>query len=198
MHEEFLIAYSIHLLKPLFTQPGKKPIISSTVGAAAALYGTLLLAGSLNGGTHLFNPIANFSDRSAHSSSILDDFQEVTDLASLTTTVASAADLGKPVLLDVYADWCVSCQVLEHEVFTEPVVAKTMKEFTLLRIDITRNLDVHQKMLNHYGLFGPPALLFFDQQELEHFRILGEVTAEQFKRHLDAVILSVDSASAMR
>ena len=97
---------------------------------------------------------------------------------------------NKPVLLDLYADWCISCKVMERNVFPEPEVARLLAKFTLLRADVTHNDPVDQALLNAYGLFGPPSLVFFggDGSEIEDVRIQGEVGAEALEQHLAAVL----------
>ena len=95
-----------------------------------------------------------------------------------------------PVLLDLYADWCISCKVMERSVFPEPDVAEQLAQFTLLRADVTANDAQDQALLKQYGLFGPPSLVFFgeDGAELAQFRVQGEVSAERLKVHLAQVL----------
>jgi len=92
--------------------------------------------------------------------------------------------------LDLYADWCISCKVMERSVFPESRVAQSLAQFTLLRADVTKNDDIDQALLKHYGLFGPPSLVFFaeDGRELTEVRIQGEVDAGALAAHLAAVL----------
>lgn len=100
---------------------------------------------------------------------------------------------NKPVILDLYADWCISCKTMERNVFPETQVATRLGQFTLLRADVTANDDIDRALLNHYGLFGPPSLVFFggDGAELKEVRIQGEVNAQTLANHLGAVLAAL-------
>jgi thiol:disulfide interchange protein DsbD len=102
------------------------------------------------------------------------------------------ASASGPVILDLYADWCISCKVMERTVFPEPAVAEKLAQFTLLRADVTANDDQDQALLKRYGLFGPPSLVFFgeDGGEFEEFRVQGEVDAERLSAQLALVLAS--------
>jgi thiol:disulfide interchange protein DsbD len=102
-----------------------------------------------------------------------------------------AASTG-PVILDLYADWCISCKVMERSVFPVPQVAEKLSQFTLLRADVTLNDDQDQALLKRFGLFGPPSLVFFADNggEMADFRIQGEVDSDILSRHLSAVLAS--------
>ena len=93
---------------------------------------------------------------------------------------------GQPVMLDFYADWCVSCRELERETFTDPAVQATLAGMTVLRADVTANNDDDQALLKRFGIIGPPALLFFGPEgtERREYRIVGFVDAPQFTQHL--------------
>ena len=95
-----------------------------------------------------------------------------------------------PVLLDLYADWCISCKVMERSVFPEPGVAEQLAQFTLLRADVTANDAQDQALLKQYGLFGPAQFSLFRRRwhELVEYRVQGEVSAERLKAHLAQVL----------
>jgi len=99
------------------------------------------------------------------------------------------------VMLDFYADWCISCKVMEREVFSEPRVAREMARYRLLQVDVTDNTRAHQELLERYTLFGPPAILFFDPRgrEIQKLRVLGEMDDDRFLRHLKDVAREVRS-----
>ncbi len=103
---------------------------------------------------------------------------------------------GVPAILDMYADWCIACKVMERNVFPDPQVAGQLQQFRLLRADVTDNSAEHIAMLERYELFGPPSLVFFrpDRSEIVELRIQGEKSRDQFTRHLSAVLAKVEAA----
>jgi thiol:disulfide interchange protein DsbD len=104
--------------------------------------------------------------------------------------LARAEDAGRLTLLDLYADWCISCKVMERNVFPRPDVDSRLRQFHLLRADVTSNNAEDKALMNAFGLFGPPSLVFFSSQgdELSDVRIQGEVGAERLAAHLQAVL----------
>jgi thiol:disulfide interchange protein DsbD len=109
---------------------------------------------------------------------------------TVTDVKQRMASSSGPVLLDLYADWCISCKVMERSVFPEPGVAEQLAQFTLLRADVTANDAQDQALLKQYGLFGPPSLVFFSEDggELAEFRVQGEVSADRLEAHLAQVL----------
>jgi thiol:disulfide interchange protein DsbD len=95
---------------------------------------------------------------------------------------------GRPVMLDFYADWCVSCKEMERLTFSDPAVASKMSRALLLKADVTANTADDRELLKRFGLFGPPATIFFDAQgrELESLRVIGFQNAERFAATLSA------------
>ncbi|MSQ80194.1 MAG: protein-disulfide reductase DsbD [Candidatus Methylopumilus sp.] len=93
---------------------------------------------------------------------------------------------NKVILLDFYADWCVSCKEYEKLTFSNPKVKERLAEYKLLQVDVTQNNAKHQALLKHFNLYGPPAILFFDRQhnEARTFRIVGYKNASQMLEHL--------------
>ena len=115
-------------------------------------------------------------------------------MKGLDEVQARIAASNKPVLLDLYADWCISCKVMERNVFPEPGVAGLLAQFTLLRADVTLNDEIDQELLNAYGLFGPPSMVFFAEEgrEIEAGRIQGEMDVDAMTTHLKAVLNLVE------
>jgi thiol:disulfide interchange protein DsbD len=92
------------------------------------------------------------------------------------------------VMLDFYADWCVSCKEFEHFTLPDAKVRERLEGFLLLQVDVTANSPEDQALLKQFGLFGPPAILFFPAgQSSEVFRVIGFENAERFSASLDLV-----------
>ena len=93
------------------------------------------------------------------------------------------------MLLDWYADWCISCKVIEHDVLNAPQVQGQLGAFKLLRFDITESSVEQRTLLDRYQLFGPPALLFFaaNGSEMTSDRVVGEINAGEFAQILTRV-----------
>jgi thiol:disulfide interchange protein DsbD len=113
-------------------------------------------------------------------------FERVSTSAQLTAALKSASASSQPVLLDFYADWCVTCKEMELLTFSDQEVTKVLKTYRLIQIDMTKNTADHQATLKQYGLFGPPAILFFDEQGLEKSskRVIGFMKADRFLERL--------------
>ncbi len=168
-------------------QPGQRGL--QVVGILALVWGVLCVVGAGLGGADPLKPLGGFSSdvaRAGKSEQVL-EWQGVKSVADVQQAVRGSQ---KPVLLDVYADWCISCKVMEEQVFPTAAVAPLLDRFQLLKADVTRNDAIDQELLNHYGLFGPPSLVFFrqDSSEIEELRLQGEVSEQQLVPHLQAVL----------
>jgi len=97
-------------------------------------------------------------------------------------------EAGRPVMLDFYADWCVSCKEMERFTFSDPEVQRRLSGALLLKADVTRNSAEDRELLRRFMLFGPPGTIFFDAQgrELRNLRVIGFQNAERFNRTLIA------------
>ncbi|MDG9782577.1 protein-disulfide reductase DsbD [Metapseudomonas otitidis] len=106
--------------------------------------------------------------------------------AELEAAQAAAKGAGQPLLLDWYADWCISCKVIEREVLTAPEVTAQLGRYRLVRFDMTESTAEQRALLDRYKLFGPPALLFFgaNGDEWADLRVVGEIHAAAFADHL--------------
>ena len=93
-------------------------------------------------------------------------------------------------MLDFYADWCVSCKEMEHFTFTDPAVSNALADAVLIQADVTANDDVDQELLKHFGIFGPPTIVFFDRdgREIKSQRVIGYQDADAFMTTLDYVL----------
>jgi len=96
---------------------------------------------------------------------------------------------GRPVMLDFYADWCVSCKEMEAFTFSDPRVKAKLDTLLLLQADVTANTETHKLLLKRFSLFGPPGIIFFDSQgrEINGLRVVGYQNAEEFLKTLARV-----------
>ncbi len=102
--------------------------------------------------------------------------------AELDTVIAQASANYKIVMLDFYADWCISCQEMEAYTFADPKVQQRLKNMVIVQADVTDNTPDDQALLKRFDLIGPPATLFFglDKTEQTAYRIVGFKAAEPF------------------
>ncbi len=163
----------------------------------AQLFGLLLLVyalaawtGALRGETDPLRPFgrptvaaaAAPSNPAAHAG-----WQTIGTPAELDAAFAAARSAGQPLLLDWYADWCISCKVIEREVLQAPAVAPQLTAWRLVRFDMTESRADQRALLDRYRLFGPPALLLFaaDGSEWQDLRVVGETDATHFATVLE-------------
>ncbi|WP_256993168.1 protein-disulfide reductase DsbD [Methylococcus capsulatus] len=158
------------------------------LGVAMVAYGVFMLLGVAAGSRDPLQPLRGVAGASA---TVADasppPFVRVASLADLEARLAEAAAAGRWVMLDFYADWCVSCKEMERHTFSDPVVKAKLKEMVLLKADVTENDDEDQALLQRFGLIGPPATLFFgpDRSERKPFRLVGFTESEEFVHHLE-------------
>lgn len=165
---------------------GWKKLIKS-IAVIFFIYGIMLFIGAMSHATNPLNPLEKFSAKTVTAASVKTDeksgFKRVGTLDELNKIIKSSQ---KPVMVDFYADWCVSCKELENSTFSDPLVQKKLKEFTMLQIDVTKNSDEDKKILKNFGLFGPPGILFFKSgAELKSKRLIGFKDANEFLNHLN-------------
>lgn len=166
--------------------------LRKAAGFAAAIYGVLLLIGAASGANDPLRPLQNFTAAPSAEEGGEMQWRAVGSLADVRAEIDAGADAGRLTLLDLYADWCISCKIMERSVFPVPVVASRLAEFHLLRADVTANDAKDKELLNAFGLFGPPSLVFFDRdgRELKRLRVQGEIGAKALADHLEAVLQS--------
>ncbi|XOZ34061.1 protein-disulfide reductase DsbD [Halomonadaceae bacterium KBTZ08] len=166
-------------------------------GLVLVLMAAMLLAGAMAGASDPLRPLSPFQAQAGRTASDLpaEPFERLDDARRVQTRLEQAAEAGNPVILDFYADWCISCKVMERRVFDTRPVLEAMSGFERLQVDVTDNTAADQALLERFNLFGPPTLLFFnsDGQELKQARILGEMDQDAFLEHLDRVRRQLDS-----
>ena len=158
------------------------------VALILVLFGAMQLVGLASGSRDPWQPLAHFAQArgiaSAQAAEPAPEFRRVASVAELDQVLKTA---GKPVMLDFYADWCVSCKEMETQTFTDPAVRARMARAVLLRADVTANNADDRALLKRFGLFGPPGIIFFDARGAESTtRVIGFQNAERFGQSLAA------------
>lgn len=158
--------------------------LAQLLGLFLLVYALFCWYGSLSGQGDPLKPLASpapvtLGERAGTTTR---PWQTVNTPAQLDAALAEAKAAGQPVLLDWYADWCISCKVIEHEVLNNPRVLDLLSGYRLVRFDITASNPEQRALLDRYQLFGPPALMFFGKNgsEISDQRVIGEINAADF------------------
>lgn len=183
-----IAAIFMHAIDPL--PPGAHGFqkFSKGIGIIALVAGIAFLLGALSGGRDILQPLSGLRLGGAAPDATPAAFQRVNSLTELDGAIKSAA--GKPVMLDFYADWCVSCKELERYTFPDPQVRARFAGMVKLQADVTANTAEHTLLLKRFRLFGPPGIVFFDRNgnEINGLRVIGFQPAGEFAAVLDRVI----------
>lgn len=171
------------------SRKGLRNVLSSS-GAVIGLWGALMVIGAAAGGHQMLYPLekltrsgAVITNSMAASEQSFEDFKSWSDLER---NLVAAGERGQWTLVDFYADWCVSCKVIEEEVFGDPRVQQAFENMTLLRADVTKNDEVDQELMQRLQVLGPPTVMIFgpDGREYRAQRTIGEISAEAFLERL--------------
>ncbi len=163
------------------------------LGIAMLVYGVILIIGATTGARDPFNPLRNLNTAvvggsgGSHTSQHL-QFDRIKTIDDFKAELAASSAAGRPVMLDFYADWCTYCIKMEDYTFSDATVQQALANTTLLQADVTANDQADLDLLNHFGLFAPPAILFFaeDGKELRDARLVGYMDAKDFLAHLES------------
>ncbi len=171
-------AMVLRAIDPLSPEAGTVARLRKGVGFLALLAGAALAIGALSGSRDVLRPLAGLvagGERGAQEVR----FTRIRNLAELEAKLQAA---GKPVMLDFYADWCVSCKEMEAFTFTDPRVKAKLEGMLLLQADVTANSPEDKALLKRFSLFGPPGIIFFNRQgtEIQGLRVIGYQPAERF------------------
>ena len=165
---------------------GGATIVRRGLAALAVVYGLLMLVGALSGRSNPLQPLAGFGAPQQTAAANQLAFTRIKTVADLDRALESAKAAGRPVMLDFYADWCVSCKEMEHRTFTDPGVQAALARATLLQADVTANDEADQALLQRFGILGPPTIVFFgpDGAERTDYRVVGFKPADEFRAHV--------------
>lgn len=159
--------------------------LKRAIGVAALTFGVMQIVGAASGGTDPLQPLGHLGRGIATASADAGPrFQVVRSVAELDAALKAP---GRPVMLDFYADWCVSCKEMERFTFADEKVRARLGELTLLKADVTANDADDKALLKRFKLFGPPGIIFFDRsgREIEGLRVIGYQPADRFLKTLE-------------
>jgi thiol:disulfide interchange protein DsbD len=166
-------------------------LIARGAGLAAIVWGVIMLVGAAAGGHDPLQPLrgtplAGIGTAGSPVGAEELPFRKVATIVDLDNELAAAEAAGQPVLLDFYADWCVSCKEMEKYTFSVAGVQQDLAGFVLLKADVTANNEADQALLRRFGVYGPPTTAFFGShgRECRGFRLVGFVAADDFRDHL--------------
>lgn len=154
-----------------------------TSGLLLLIYGVIVLVGASAGSNDLLKPLKVFQGSGSATTVQQEglDFKKIKSIADVDAILAT----GQPVMLDFYADWCISCIEMEKFTFTDKNVQQSLVGITLLKADVTANDEIDKALMKKYGIIGPPAILFFvNGQEIKNQRVVGFKNAEDFIIHI--------------
>lgn len=183
-----LSGFWIFSLKARDGSPAAAPL--RALGLVSVVYGILLLVGAASGSKDPLQPLDRISAGGGGSATPEHAlaFQRIKTVADLERAVASATAAGKPVMLDFYADWCVSCKEMEKFTFPDPGVQAVLANAVLLQADVTANDADDKALMTRFEIYGPPTIAFYgaDGVERKDFRLVGFSPAEKFRDHVKA------------
>ena len=165
--------------------------IKKTIAAIMFLYSLIIFIGVMGGSKSMLSPLKIFASSGVNASVVQEikhaSFIKVTSISELDAVLEK--NKGKKIMLDFYADWCASCVELEEVTFADANVKAKMDDFVLIKADITANTQAQKDLSVKYGVFGPPAILFIDEnsQVIKSKTIIGFIKPEPFLQHLNKI-----------
>ena len=168
--------------------PTRQNILGKATGMIALFYGVILVVGATSGSRNPLQPLDHITGTQSAFAEL--PFERIKSVRAFEAVRIRAAAENKPLMLDFYADWCVSCKEMEHFTFTDPEVQQALENVLLVQADVTLNDAIDQELLQHFGIFGPPTIVFFDREgrEISSQRVIGYQDAEAFMETLNYVL----------
>ena len=161
------------------------------LGVLLLIYGIIMLVGLASGNRNVFQPLKGLAGMAGTTVAIEHlNFKQIKGVEGLNAELAKAKAAGKTVMLDFYADWCVSCKEMEMLTFADPAVKKALEGVVLLQADVTPNDDKDTELYKHFGIIGPPSIMFFgaDGIERRNYRVVGYMPGDEFSRHVERAL----------
>ena len=173
-------AMFLRAIDPLPDQSSGYRRLWKGVGIASLVAGIALLIGALSGAKDPLQPLAGLTDGGQKHAANELSFQRIKTLEELDQRLAAAK--GKYVMLDFYADWCISCKEMERFTFADAKVQAQLKDIVLLQADVTANSKADRALLKRFGLVGPPGIILFDPSglEIKSFHVIGYQSSDKF------------------
>lgn len=162
-----------------------------SAGLMIFLFAVALFIGSITNASSIFNPLEKFTSTAAIAGSNPataaakeNTFTKIHSIAELDKILADSK--GKKIMVDFAAEWCTACKELEHITFSDAAVKDAWKDYVLVQADVTANTDEEKALSKKFGLFGPPALIFYDEkgQEIKSKRTIGFIPPEELLKKL--------------
>ena len=146
------------------------------------LYGVLLFTGAVSGSTNVLDPLENFKGGSAVIKKDKMDWLYVKSVQELDDVVSKST---KPIMIDFWATWCVSCKEFDNITFKDKEVLDALSKYQLVKVDVTKNTQDDKDLMKKFNLFGPPAMIFYENgKELQEKRIIGFKNPDEFMQNL--------------
>lgn len=162
-------------------------LLSKTVGLVCIMWAMLLVFASARGGDSAWTPWTVFSQNVGHTQVLpitATGFIKLTDPAAVDAAIVQAAKAQKPVIVDVFADWCVSCIEMEKKVLVLPEIVTLLEPGVRIKFDITDTTSAQLAWLQREKIIGPPAFLFWNAQGQKQDSLIGESTKQTFESSL--------------
>jgi thiol:disulfide interchange protein DsbD len=183
-------------LTGLTRESGRIKKLGKGFGLVAMAYGALLVVGSAGGGQSMLRPLEGWTGGVAQHHGL--EFERIKTVDDLDHALVAASGNGQTAMLDFYADWCVSCIEMEKYTFTDTTVQDALSNTVLLQADVTANDEEDQALLNRFGVFGPPTIIFFGKDGLQRngYEVVGYMKAQEFAKHINLAFGNGDTMTA--